>query len=199
MRIQNISSDRNSISIHSINKTITIRKDNGEITTEINNFHPLVSLIKIIIVSTIIRELSFLFLPKLCFHAPTIVLMIIWSITMLYYSHNITAQMMHGAEHKVLKYFKDKKSKNIKCYSRIDLCCGTNLLSTLLTFQLMASICYIFWNFHIPEVITIIMPFITYRIIPFNFLGIISQILFTTKEPKNKYINMVLELVENIS
>ena len=75
--------------------------------------------------------------------------------------------------------------------------CGTNLLATIVTFQLASSICLNLFSFHIPEIITAILPLYVYNIFPFNLLGMFTQII-TTANPTAKHIKVAVQALSTL-
>ena len=146
-----------------------------------------------LILFLLFREISYhLDSPIIFYHIPTIICVLFFVNVILEKRKNKENRKFHGAEHKVVNWFNDRnrwyKSKGIEEYSRIDRYCGTNLLATIVTFQIVSSVVMWLYNIHIPDVLTIVLPFYVYCIFPFNILGIISQLFFTTAKPEKKHI-----------
>lgn len=99
----------------------------------------------------------------------------------------------HGAEHKIANWFnknaQDDEIKEIQKYSRIHLRCGTNLYGTIILFQIIASISFAFFNYHITEFVTSILPLFLYTSFPFNILGLLIQFI-TTSEPLDEHVEV---------
>jgi len=192
-----------------------VRQEDGSIITkEINSSEQLKTillLLKVIFVFSLFREFSFLLnLPSWFYHVPTF----IWTglfligiftglflIAILVVLSNPEMRMYHGAEHKVAHWYSKEIAGNdiesIKKCSRIHGNCGTNLLATIVTFQLASSICLNIFGFHIPEIITAIVPFYTYNIFPFNILGMFTQ-LITTATPTTKHIAVAVRALSTL-
>lgn len=183
-----------------------IRQEDGSITTQEVSSTKMTkqqfNLLKIIFVCSLFREFVFLLnLPKWLYHLPTIFFSLIFVIAIIGMLVDGETRMFHGAEHKVANWFaKSDESCDIesikKCH-RIHLLCGTNLLATIVTFQLASSICMSYFNIHIPEIITALLPLYVYTIFPFNLLGLIAQIL-TTAEPEEQHLTVALSALADL-
>ena len=66
-----------------------------------------------------------------------------------------------------------------------------------MTFQILSSLCFIFFDYAVPELITCFLPLFLYEIIPFNALGLLFQ-LFTTKNPTEQHIAVALKALETL-
>lgn len=186
------------------------KKDGTIVTREINSIKQskaMSSLRKIIFISSMLREVEILLnLPKCLYHIPTIFWIVFFVTAIMLVLEDNETRMYHGAEHKVYHWYYKKKIEfdveSVKKCSRIHEFCGTNLLATIVTFQLFSSVCYIFFEFHIPEIITAMLPMYVYIFFPFNVLGLIAQI-FTTATPNDEHITVALKalitLVKNES
>ncbi len=183
-----------------------VRQEDGSIITkEINSSEQLKTillLLKVIFVFSLFREFSFLLnLPKWLYHVPTFIFTGLFLIAILVVLSNPETRMYHGAEHKVAHWYSKEIAENdiesIKKCSRIHGNCGTNLLATIVTFQLASSICLKIFGFHIPEIITAIVPFYTYNIFPFNILGMFTQ-LITTATPTTKHIAVAVRALSTL-
>lgn len=183
-----------------------IRQEDGTIVTkEIDSNERLktnLRLIKFIFFCSMFREIGvFLNWPKIIYHLPTTFWTVLFLIAVIRILRNREQRMFHGAEHKVYHWYNKKERKfdfeSIKRCSRIHGRCGTNLLATIVTFQLMSSICYKLLGFHIPEIITAMLPLYVFKFFPFNILGLIAQ-LFTTAEPEAKHIDVAVEVLTTL-
>ena len=186
------------------------QEDRTIVTREINSIKQskaMSDLRKIIFISSMFREVEiFLNLPKCLYHIPTIFWTVFFLTAIMLVLEDNETRMYHGAEHKVYHWYYKKKIEfdveSVKKCSRIHEFCGTNLFATIVTFQLVSSVCYIFFEFHIPEIITAMLPMYVYKLFPFNVLGLIVQI-FTTATPNDEHITVALEalitLVKNES
>ena len=157
----------------------------------------MMNFLNVIFICSLFREFGVLLnLPKWLYHVPTFIFVGLFLIAISFMLINREKRMYHGAEHKVAHWYSKKNIVNdiesIKRCSRIHGYCGTNLLATIVTFQLTSSICWNLFNFHIPEIITAILPFYVYNIFPFNLLGIIIQ-LFTTAVPTAEHITVAVQ------
>lgn len=173
-----------------------VRQKDGTIVTKeidsVEQFKTMLDVIKFIFICSLFREFSFLLnLPSWFYHVPTFIWAGLFLIAILVMLPNREIRMYHGAEHKVAHWYSKKNVGNdiesIKRCSRIHGRCGTNLIATIVTFQLASSICLNFFSFHIPEIITAILPFYAYKIFPFNLLGMFAQII-TTAPPTAEHI-----------
>ena len=178
-----------------------VRQEDGTIITkEINysvHLKAIITLLKTVFIFSLFREFEFLLnLPSWLYHIPTFFWITILLIAILTIVFNPEMRMYHGAEHKVAHWYSKKHLENdferLNRYSRIHGSCGTNLLATIVTFQIVSSICLNYFDFHIPEIITAILPFYLYRIFPFNILGLIVQ-FFTTAPPTIKHLHVALK------
>ena len=183
-----------------------IRQEDGTIVTKeidsIERWKTNLSLIKFIFFCSIFREIGvFLNLPKSIYHLPTIFWTVLFLTAVMRMLGNREHRKFHGAEHKVDHWYSKKERKpdveSIKRCSRIHGRCGTNLLATIVAFQLVSSICYKFLGTHIPEIITAMLPLYVYTIFPFNVLGLIAQLL-TTAEPESKHIKVAAEALATL-
>ena len=87
-----------------------------------------------------IVKTDLLSLPMWLYHVPTFIFSGFLLIALLGVLVNREIRMYHGAEHKVTHWYSKKDAEyNIesvqKC-SRIYRCCGTNLLATIVIFQI---------------------------------------------------------------
>ena len=57
--------------------------------------------------------------------------------------------------------------------------------------------CLELFNFHIPEILTAILPFYVYNIFPFNLLGLVTQV-FTTANPSDEQITVALRALSTL-
>ena len=203
LKLSGGSSTKNSVAffLKKGNKGIeAIRQEDGTIKTkEVNlteTLELMINLIKVTSIISIFREFELLLdLPMWLYHVPTVICTLLFLIALLVVLTRRESRMYHGAEHKVVNWYSKKKVEydieKIKKCSRINCRCGTNLLATIVTFQLVSSICMSIFNFHIPEIITVILPFYVYKIFPFNFLGMLAQII-TTAPPTDEHITVAL-------
>lgn len=173
-----------------------VRQEDGTIVTKevdsIEQLKNMMKLQKVIFVCSLFREFSFLLnLPIWLYHVPTFMFCGVFLIVIVVVLSNREMRMYHGAEHKVAHWYSKKNVGNdiesVKRCSRIHSYCGTNLLATIVTFQLASSIGLSLFSLHIPEVITAILPFYVYNVFPFNLLGLLAQII-TTATPTDKHI-----------
>lgn len=156
----------------------------------------MMKLLKVICICSLFKEFGFLLdLPRWLYHVPAFIFTGLFLIEILVMLANREMRMYHGAEHKVAHWYSKKNGGNdiesIKRCSRIHGSCGTNLLATIVTFQLASSICLNLFSFHIPEIITAILPFYVYNIFPFNLLGMFAQII-TTAPPTAEHITVAV-------
>lgn len=160
------------------------------------------TLLKVIFICSLFREFSFLLnLPMWLYHVPTFIFAGFFLIAILVILADRERRMYHGAEHKVAHWYQKNNVGNdiesIKKCSRIHGYCGTNLLATIVTFQLASSICLNLFNFHISEIITAILPFFVYNIFPFNLLGMFAQII-TTANPTDEHITVAVQALSTL-
>ncbi len=154
--------------------------------------------LSIFLACAFIKDLCFIFkLPEWLYHIPTVLFVLDFILVILYIVPDYQLRMYHGAEHKVINWYNKKGNqefdiKEISRCSRISGRCGTNILSTFVTFQILSSICYNYFNFHIPVIITMILPLCMYKMFPFNLLGLITQFI-TTKKPTKEHIAVAVE------
>ncbi len=203
------SSSANSVSFFSknVDKGIkAVRQEDGTIVTkEVDSTEQtktMMKLLKIIFICSLFREFEFLLnLPRWLYHIPTFIWTGLFLIAILVVLANREMRMYHGAEHKVAHWYSKKNKgdgiESIKRCSRIHGYCGTNLLATIVTFQIASSICLNLFNFHIPEIITAILPFYVYNIFPFNILGLFVQI-FTTATPTTEHIAVAVRALSTL-
>ena len=177
------------------------RLENGKIITEevssVEMIKGIAKVLKVIFGYSLFREFVFIFkLPIWLYHLPTIYFSLALILGIIKLLTQKETRMYHGAEHKVANFFRKGDTKvdfrNIEKSSRIHTNCGTNLLATIVTFQLVSSVSMSCFNIHIPEIITAILPFCVYTIFPFNLLGLLTQFL-TTANPKEQHIVVALE------
>ncbi len=209
LKLSGGSSSTNSVSffLKKVDKGIeAIRQEDGTIVTkEIDSTEQLktsMKLLKVIFIFSLFREFGFLLnLPRWLYHVPTFILAGLFLIAILVMLANREMRMYHGAEHKVAHWYSKKNLGNdiesIKKCSRISGYCGTNLLATIVTFQLSSSICLSHFDFHIPEIITAILPFYVYNIFPFNLLGMFAQII-TTAPPTTAHITVAVQALSTL-
>lgn len=209
LKLSGGSSSTNSVSffLKKVDKGIeAVRQEDGTIVTkEIDSTEQLkimIKLLKVIFMCSLFREFGVLLnLPRWLYHLPTFIFVGLLLIAILVMLANREMRMYHGAEHKVAHWYSKKNIENdienIERCSRIHGCCGTNLLATIVTFQLASSICLNLFSFHIPEIITAILPFYVYNIFPFNLLGMITQ-LFTTATPTAKHITVAVRALSTL-
>ena len=155
------------------------------------------------LVSVVFREVSFhLNLPFFLYHIPTIFWIWLYIRMARKKFKNKEILKYHGAEHKVINWFNKRNKKfgfkEVKKASRICMYCGTNRSATIATFQIVSSICMLIYNIHIPEVITIVLPMFLFKVFPFNFLGLLTQLFFTTAEPEAKHLYVAKEALKAI-
>ena len=183
-----------------------VRQEDGTIVTKevdsVEQLKMMMKLLKVIFVFSLFREFSFLLkLPQWLYHVPTFIWAGLFLIAILVMLANREMRMYHGAEHKVAHWYSKKNAGNdiesIKRCSRIHGYCGTNLLATIVTFQLASSICLNLFSFHIPEIITAILPFYVYNIFPFNLLGMFTQII-TTAPPTAEHITVAVRALSTL-
>lgn len=183
-----------------------VRQEDGTIVTKevdsVEQLKTMMKLLKVIFICSLFREFSFLLnLPSWFYHVPTLIWMGLFLIGILFALANREIRMYHGAEHKVAHWYSKKNVGNdiesIKRCSRIHAYCGTNLLATIVTFQLASSICLNLFSFHIPEIITAILPLYVYNIFPFNLLGMFTQII-TTANPTAKHIKVAVQALSTL-
>lgn len=204
LKLSGGSSNTNSVTFFSkkSNKGIeAIRQEDGTIVTKKvdsnEQLKTMIKLLKIIFICSLFREFCFILdLPRWLYHVPTFIFIGIFLIGTLFVLANREIRMYHGAEHKVAHWWYSKNNvgndiESIQRFSRIHGYCGTNLLATIVTFQLASSICLNLFSFHIPEIITAILPVYVYNIFPFNLLGMLSQII-TTAPPTAEHINVAV-------
>lgn len=183
-----------------------VRKEDGTIVTkEVDSDQQLklkMKVLKIIFVFSLFREFSFLLnLPRWFYHTPTVLWIVLFLIAVLVVLVDDKTRTYHGAEHKVAHWHKKKNKEydmqGIKKCSRIHGQCGSNLLATIVTFQIASSMCLELFNFHIPEILTAILPFYVYNIFPFNLLGLVTQV-FTTANPSDEQITVALRALSTL-
>lgn len=209
LKLSGGSSSKNSVSffLKKSDKGIeAVRQEDGTIVTkEVDSPKQLkimMKLLKVIFIFSLFREFAFLLnLPRWLYHVPTFIWAGLFLMSILVVSANREMRMYHGAEHKVAHWYSKKNKGNdiesIKRCSRIHGYCGTNLLATIVTFQLASSICLNFFNFHIPEIITAILPFYVYSTFPFNILGMLAQII-TTAPPTTEHITVAVQALSTL-
>lgn len=182
-----------------------MQEDGRIVTKELDSTERLktmIQLLKIIFIFSLFRELVFLLnLPQWLYHVPTFICVGLFLIAIFVVLPDYETRMYHGAEHKVAHWYSKKNIGNdiesVKRCSRIHGHCGTNFLATIVTFQLASSICLNFFNFHIPEIITSILPLFVYGIFPFNLLGMLSQMI-TTAPPTTKHITVAIQALSTL-
>lgn len=183
-----------------------VRQEDGTIVTkEVDSVEQLKTMMKLkksVFICLLFREFSFLLnLPMWIYHVPTFIWTALFLIAILVVLANSEMRMYHGAEHKVAHWYSKKNVGNdiesIKRCSRIHGYCGTNLLATIVTFQLASSIFWDLFSFHIPEIITAILPFYVYSIFPFNLLGMLVQII-TTANPTTEHITVAVRALSTL-
>lgn len=209
LKLSGGSSSTNSVSffLKKVDKGIeAVRQENGTIVTKevdsIESLKAMMKVLKVIFVCSLFREFAFLLtLPSWLYHVPTFIWSGLFLIAILAVLADREMRMYHGAEHKVAHWYSKKNVgddiESIKRCSRIHGYCGTNLLATIVTFQLASSICFNLLNFHIPEIITGILPFYVYNIFPFNLLGMLAQ-LITTATPTADHINVAVQALSTL-
>ena len=157
---------------------------------------PIRIVLQINFILSLFREFSLLLnLPKWLYHLPTFIWSGLFLCAVLIVLKYREMRMFHGAEHKVAHWYSKKNPgtsiESVKECSRIHGSCGTNFLAAIVTFQLASSICFYFFNFHIPEIITAILPYYVFNIFPFNLLGMFTQII-TTATPTTEHISVAI-------
>lgn len=200
LEISGGSASKNSVELYLRRKYTgvkAIQRDDGRVDTEevsvaetLKNMH---TLVRILIVFGFLREIVIVLnLPKFLYHIPTALFILILLMALLVVSVGETRQY-HGAEHKVANWFKKDREKmeheDIKKCSRIHMKCGTNLISTIVTFYLISSIYFSITGNQIPEIFTARLPWFLYSVFPFNILGLLAQ-LISTKEPDDKHLKV---------
>ncbi len=181
------------------------QEDGTIITKEVDlneQWEPLMKLQKVIFMCALFKEFVVLLnFPRRLYHIPTFIFGGLFLIAVMVMLANREMRMYHGAEHKVAHWYSKKNIgkdiESIKRCSRIHSYCGTNLFATIVTFQVASSISLSFFSFHIPEIITAILPFYLYKIFPFNLLGMIAQI-FTTATPTDKHITVAVRALTTL-
>ena len=181
------------------------QEDSTIVTREVNSVKQwklIMSLLKIVFISSLFKEISFLLnLPRWLYHVPTFIFTGLFLIGILLVLSNHEMRMYHGAEHKLAHWYSKKNLGNdieiIKKCSRIHSHCGSNLLATIVTFQFISSICLNLFNIHIPEIMTAILPFYVYKIFPFNFLGMFTQMI-TTATPTTDHIVVAIQALATL-
>lgn len=203
------SSTKNSVSFFLKESYIgieAVRQEDGSIVTkEVNraeNMKKVMKFIKVILICSIFREITFLLdLPRWFYHASSVFWVALFLIGILSQLADREACLYHGAEHKVSNWYSKKNRgydiEGIKKCSRIHSECGTNLVATVVTFQVVSSIAIEIFGLHIPEIITGILPIFVYNIFPFNFLGILLQ-LITTAPPDFKHITVAVKALSTL-
>ncbi len=141
------------------------------------------------------KELVFLFgFNNWIFHIPTVFWGVILFLGVLRLIRNPETRMYHGAEHKVAKCYQKNGELNIEQvskFSRIHPSCGTNFVATAFSLHLFSSIFFAIWNIHIPEILICALQVFGYKYFPFNFLGLLLQII-TTSEPEKRHIEVAI-------
>ena len=188
------------------------RLENGTIEVKrcVSDFKDseLLNFIGVLLLTGIFKKLVlWLNLPIFLYHIPTIIWIIVVIVSLMKLRRQKEELMYHGAENKVFNWYKENKDEimnygfvsddsylippnllqPIKNCSIIVSSSWSNILGTFLAFQILSSISIIYWHLSIPEIATILLPFLVYKIFPFNFLGLILQ-PFTTTEPTNDHI-----------
>ena len=209
LKLSGGSSSTNSISffLKKSDKGIeAVRQEDGTIVTKevdsVEQVKTTMKVLKVIFICSLFREFCFLLnLPRWLYHVPTFIWAVLFLIAILAMMSNREARMYHGAEHKVAHWYSKKNVgkdiESIKKCSRIHGYCGTNILATIVTFQLASSICLNLFSFHIPEIITAILPLYVYNIFPFNLLGMFAQI-FTTATPTVEHITVAVRALSTL-
>lgn len=140
--------------------------------------------------------------PTWAYHIPTIIL-ILYLLLALGYAYLFCSEicMYHGAEHKVIEWYNKNGTipnmEELQKVSRISPHCGTNLLVTIVIFQLLSSVCMICFNVHITELITVVLPFYVNHRRLFTFLGGLAQYL-TTKEPRREHLEVAIAALKSV-
>ncbi len=149
--------------------------------------------------SIICRELCFhLNFLTFLYHFPTVFWAFIFIYGLIITIKKAEQCKYHAAEHMVLNWFeKRERDLAVQSCSRIHSQCGSNLLTAIVEFQILSSILFGCYGIHIPEIVTIILPFIVYKMFPFNLLGIFVQ-CFTTKEPSNEHLKVAMTALNTL-
>ena len=213
LRIAAGSSSKNSVSFfldESDEGIEAIRQKDGTIITKKINSKifekKILILLIVIFICFLLKEFVFIFdLPHWLYHIPTFIYTGLFLIGVLQLFSKSEIRMYHGAEHKVANWYSKGTIENniennivdINQYSRIHSCCGTNLITTIVTFQITSSICLNTFNFHIPEFIIVILPFFVYKIFPFNILGMFVQ-FFTTATPNIEHLTVAAHALSEL-
>lgn len=163
----------------------------GEIRTNKDDENVKKSIVLIMLILFIARVLIYLFkITNWLYHIPTIIF-ILWTIASFVFMISETETLKyHAAEHKVANCWIKYKKLDIdlvRTCSRIHNSCGTNIMIEITVFQIVSSVCMIFFDFHVPEIITAAAPFLLYNRFPFNILGCLVQGI-TTTEPDEKHL-----------
>ena len=193
------SSDENAVTFFCKRYDVGIkaeRKKDGSISiSEVSMteyYNNMILAIKILLGTGVFKELVILLnFPNALYYA-ICVFWIIIAIFGVVVMKNKETCMYHGAEHKVANWHdKDFKKDITKC-SRIHRRCGTNIIATITTFQIVGAIALWVYNIHIPEILISGLPFLVSSIFPFNIFGLCIQLL-TTKEPRNEHLEVAMK------
>lgn len=173
----------------------------GEIRTNKDETDVKKSIILVVLVLFAFRKIIYLFgITNWLYHIPTIVF-VLWAIISLgFMVVQKETRKYHGAEHKVANCWRKHKKLDIylvRTCSRIHKSCGTNIMIEIAIFQIVSSVCMIFFDFHVPEIITAAVPFLLYNRFPFNILGCLTQYL-TTAEPDEKHLQVGICALEEM-
>ena len=172
------------------------RKEDGSVSiSEVSMtdyYSNMILAIELLLGTGVFKELVILLnLPNALYYAVCAFWLIITFFAIMQVRHDETC-LYHGAEHKVGNWHDKKFKKDITKCSRIHRRCGTNIIATITTFQIVGAIALWVYNIHIPEILISGLPFLVSSIFPFNILGLCIQLL-TTKEPRNEHLEVAMK------
>jgi uncharacterized protein YqhQ len=190
------------------NQGTAIRNEDGTITIDdyvkkeedisLNRFYVFMVAILVIKNLLIIFFISKGMLSKEWYLLPTVILSILFIYSLKPFIEQEQLRKNHGAEHMVFSAYKKlKKIPTIEesmRFSRINAKCGTTLVGSLITAQLIGYFVYKFIGYEIPDIVLFIAPFIVGGVVPLSFIGVLGQLIVTNK-PDNKNIELAIAAI----
>lgn len=190
-------------------KTATaIRKENDQIEIDFTKkeipIKAIGLLLVLFIIPCIIKE--YVLLPKIeaekigeiWYLLPMFVSLLLCIYSIIYILIKDKTEMLrnHGAEHMVVAAY-DKLGRiptveEVEKFPRANKMCGISVYSAFITSQLIGFIVFLVTGYQISEILLFIIPLLFSNTLVFSSIGMILQILFTTRKPKRRNIELAI-------
>jgi uncharacterized protein YqhQ len=190
------------------NERTAIRNEDGTIKiddyVEMGKDKSLILFYMFMVTMLVIKNLLIIFfiskglISKEWYLLPTVILSVFFIYSIIPFIKQEQLKKNHGAEHMVLSEY--KKLKKIPTidetmrFSRINAKCGTTLIGSLISAQLIGYFVYKFIDYEIPDVILFLASFIVGGVAPLCLIGVLGQ-LFVTEKPDYKNIELAIAAI----